>query len=241
MKIGKIAIIILWIFVLAALIIPFKAQLDAPGIKGNLHTHTTYSDGKANYEEVIKEAVKVKMDFIVITDHGYPGNISPAVLERCPQEKRIICIVGEEVYSRGGDILAINIKEYIPDGLSPEETIKRIHTQGGLAIPAHPNVPKEISHKTLLEIKDNIDAVECYNDKHLSETDPSWLRSYSQQYSIPCVYNSDMHHISKLKRIMNNCQIEGEITKEKVLNAIKEGKCKPRIINILRYYYYKLT
>ncbi|MEO8396778.1 MAG: PHP-associated domain-containing protein, partial [Chloroflexota bacterium] len=47
-------------------------------------------------------------------------------------------IVGSEITSHEGDILALFIEEDIPYGLSAVETVAQIHAQGGLAIAAHP-------------------------------------------------------------------------------------------------------
>jgi predicted metal-dependent phosphoesterase TrpH len=47
-------------------------------------------------------------------------------------------IVGEEVSSRDGHILALFISRLVPPDMSAQETVAAIHEQGGLAIAAHP-------------------------------------------------------------------------------------------------------
>ncbi|MEZ6255761.1 MAG: DNA polymerase/3'-5' exonuclease PolX [Patescibacteria group bacterium] len=39
-------------------------------IKGDLHTHTTYSDGTNSIEEMIQKAISLNYEYIGITDHG---------------------------------------------------------------------------------------------------------------------------------------------------------------------------
>jgi predicted metal-dependent phosphoesterase TrpH len=47
-------------------------------------------------------------------------------------------VIGVEVSSYNGHILALGVSEPIPRGLSADETIRRINEQGGLAIASHP-------------------------------------------------------------------------------------------------------
>jgi len=51
---------------------------------------------------------------------------------------RFDLILGQEVTSTAGHILALFIKQPIPKELSPHETVRLIHEQGGLAVAAHP-------------------------------------------------------------------------------------------------------
>jgi DNA polymerase (family 10) len=44
--------------------------LDLKDIKGDLHMHTTDSDGTANLEEMVNAALKLKYEYIAITDHN---------------------------------------------------------------------------------------------------------------------------------------------------------------------------
>ncbi len=41
--------------------------------KGNLHTHSTVSDAKVDYPEIIKEYYEQGFDFLAMTDHGVTG------------------------------------------------------------------------------------------------------------------------------------------------------------------------
>ncbi|MBM3234318.1 PHP domain-containing protein [Candidatus Pacearchaeota archaeon] len=181
---------------------------------GNLHTHTYASDGKMSYEEIINESLNLGFDFIAITDHN---TIGKEVKEKCPQEKRILCIMGEEISTTKGHMLAIGIKEAVPKGLSPEETISKIHSQNGLAIPAHPE-RKTIGLK-IEEIKNlDIDAVECHvNDKGEYNFSCDLL-------NLPKVYNSDAHNKEQLKILANICIIKN-LNLESLKEAIKENKC----------------
>jgi predicted metal-dependent phosphoesterase TrpH/DNA-directed RNA polymerase subunit RPC12/RpoP len=100
-------------------------------MKLDLHVHIR----RHHRLEDIRRAVKARgLDGIAVTNFH---NISFAKYLRERIEDFLI-IVGQEVESKHGHILAINIAEKIPDGLAPEDTIRRIHAQGGVAILAHP-------------------------------------------------------------------------------------------------------
>ena len=47
-------------------------------MKGDLHVHTTLSDGSLGVEDVIAQAKRIGLDFISITDHDTMSSISRA-------------------------------------------------------------------------------------------------------------------------------------------------------------------
>jgi predicted metal-dependent phosphoesterase TrpH len=182
---------------------------------GNLHTHTEASDGKMTYNEVITEAQRLGFNFIAITDHN---TISPDTKEFCPKETRILCITGEEVSTKKGHMLAIGIKEAIPKDLSPEETIIKIHEQGGLAIPAHPGASNGLTIGKIKELP--VDAVEC-SIRHQKEGEKYDCESLP---NVPHVYNSDAHKKEELSRAANKCLMK-ELTFENLAEAVKDNHC----------------
>lgn len=50
-------------------------------IKGDLHLHTQYSDGKNTVEEVVDEARKLGYEYIAITDHSYSDFFKDGITE----------------------------------------------------------------------------------------------------------------------------------------------------------------
>lgn len=85
---------------------------------GNLHTHTSCSDGEDSYEEVINAAIKLGWGFIAFTDHRFSGEstygpiFKPSksylestcqdIYQKCPKEKRLLCVLGQEVTGKKG-------------------------------------------------------------------------------------------------------------------------------------------
>ncbi|MCX6758277.1 MAG: PHP domain-containing protein [Candidatus Nealsonbacteria bacterium] len=106
-------------------------------MKCDLHIHSRYSyDSASQPKDIVDTAIKNGIQCVAIADHG---NIKGSLEAReYARGKPILVIISEEVKSKQGDILALNIKEPIPNKLSAEETITRIHGQGGTAVIAHP-------------------------------------------------------------------------------------------------------
>lgn len=106
--------------------------------KADVHIHTNYSaDATARVEDVL-EYVSTKTDLrvIAITDHDKIEGALEA--RRLAQAYNIEVIVGEEVSTQEGHLLALFIEEWLPPGRPAAETIAAVHAQGGLCIAAHP-------------------------------------------------------------------------------------------------------
>lgn len=104
----------------------------------DLQVHTRASDGMDSPERVLEAAVAAGLDCIAITEHDDVDGAQRAreiVLER---DLPIEVIIGSEVTSRQGHILALWIDEPIPAFRSAAETVEAIWRQGGVASIAHP-------------------------------------------------------------------------------------------------------
>lgn len=103
----------------------------------DLHVHTKHSDGQDSVSDVLAWAARIRLDVIAITDHDtIEGAVIAAELARVRRGPEVI--VGEEVSSLDGHILALFITKVVRPNLSAEETVAAIHEQGGMAIAAHP-------------------------------------------------------------------------------------------------------
>jgi len=219
MSIATAVVVLIVIIMLTLMRIDYFAEPRITGegyYIGNLHTHTYSSDGQMTYHQMIEAAKALGFDFIAITDHD---TVSFATRFLCPVEKRVLCIVGEEVSTKDGHVLAIGITQTIPPALSAEETRRRIHEQGGIAIPAHPAAPLGLTIEKV-EGLPAVDAVECspYTKGENYDYSCELLPGFSY------VYNSDAHRKDGLDRIANRCWL-ANLSLEALKEAVKAGNC----------------
>ena len=109
----------------------------APG-RADLHMHTTASDGWPTPQELVDHAARRgSLSVIAVTDHDTIEGALRA-REHAAKRARFHVIVGEEVSSRDGHIVALFLERRIRPGMSAAATVHAIHDQGGLAIAVHP-------------------------------------------------------------------------------------------------------
>ena len=100
--------------------------------------HTTVSDGWPTPRELVEHAARrAKLDVIAVTDHDTIEGALRAQ-EHAAKRARFHVIVGEEVSSRDGHIVALFIERRVRPGMSAAATVDAIHGQGGLALAVHP-------------------------------------------------------------------------------------------------------
>jgi len=109
----------------------------------DLHIHTTASDGVASAEMVLEwVCTETDLAVIAVTDHNTnEGGLEAAALAESDGYP-IDVVVGQEVESADGHILGLWTPERVRPGLSASDTVTAIHSQGGLAIAAHPFAPR---------------------------------------------------------------------------------------------------
>ena len=121
---------------------PSTAAANTRRGRADLHIHTVAEDGTAGVAEILEHVERrTDLDVIAITDHE---RIDAAVAARSMARDRGLradVVVGEEVTTRGGHLLALYIERPIPAYRSLRDTIIAVHDAGGLAVPAHPLVP----------------------------------------------------------------------------------------------------
>ena len=115
-----------------------RRSSESAGGMADLHVHTHHSDGQDSPGEVLEWAGRIGLDVIAITDHDAidGARIAASLAGQVGEGPEVV--IGEEVSSRDGHILALFIDALVPPGLSAQETVAAIHEQRGLAVAAHP-------------------------------------------------------------------------------------------------------
>ena len=158
----------------------------------DLHCHTRYSpDSLTTFEGLLRWMDRRGLDKVAITDH----NTLAGALEfyaRAPER----FLVGEEIKTTQGELLALFLTEEVPPGLSVQETIGRVRTQGGLLGVSHPldRVRGDaVGRDVLEEIHDELDFIEVLNARTTFRDDNQQARDLATSWGLPCSAGSDAH------------------------------------------------
>jgi len=163
-------------------------------IKADLHIHTNFSyDALSSPEEVVDAAILRGIGCIAITDHGEIKGAIRAM--KYAFDKDILVLPGIEVLSNSGDVLGINVKKIIPNGLSVQETIKEIRKQGGVAVVPHPFGKPLIGFwESREELKLlGMDAIETFNASLIFKSGNKKALDFSKENNIAFTGGSDSH------------------------------------------------
>src|SRR5438093_1100296 len=106
--------------------------------KADLQLHSDLGDGLASPEQILDAAERARLDVIALTDHD---DIRGAFTIRELASRRssqVEVVLGVEVTTRSGHLLALWIEDEIPMLAGLAETVARVHAAGGVAIVPHP-------------------------------------------------------------------------------------------------------
>jgi len=176
--------------------------MTEPRGMADLHIHTVASDGLADVVSIIEHvARRGGLDVIAITDHE---RVDAALAGRSIARDRglpLDVIVGEEVTTLGGHLLALFIERRVRPYRTLGRTIADVHEAGGIAIPAHPLVPYPLCAqgwvlRRLLDDPDDAvrpDALETFNPTALGRPWHDRVVRFADDHGLARIGNSDAH------------------------------------------------
>jgi hypothetical protein len=175
--------------------------------RADLHIHTLASDGTAGIEAILDHVEwQTDLDVIAITDHE---RIDAALAARTLARDRGLrteVVVGEEVTTLGGHLLALYLDQPIRPFRSLRSTILAVHEAGGLAIPAHPLVPLPLCAqgwvlRRLLDDPDPAarpDGLETFNPTTLGKPWHRRVVGFADAAGLAHLGNSDAHALEAI-------------------------------------------
>ncbi len=138
------------------------------------------------------------IDRVVVTDHNtIVGARAAQALD--PE----LVIVGEEIMTTCGEILAAFVREEIPKGLTPQETIRRLKDQGAFISVSHPFDSFRSGgwqEADLLKILPQVDAIEVYNSRCWLPRFNREARRFAEKHQVAGTVGSDAHVAFELGR-----------------------------------------
>lgn len=114
---------------------------------GNMHAHTTYSDGAKTHAVVAAAAIKAGLDFMITTDHNALVE-GVAGLYQNGDGGQVLLLTGEEVHdmtlaqgNQGNHLLVYGAGQELSaagQNRPPQELLDAVNAAGGLSFIAHP-------------------------------------------------------------------------------------------------------
>lgn len=168
-------------------------------ISVEFHCHTVFSkDSLTPPHKLVEICWRKGIDRVVVTDHN---TIEGARAAQALDTELVI--VGEEIMTTQGEILAAYVTEEIPAFLSPLETIKRLKDQGAFISVSHPfDRMRNGAWKEgdLLEILPFVDAIEVYNSRCIDPQFNRVAQAFAEKHNVAGTVGSDAHAVFELGR-----------------------------------------
>ncbi len=159
----------------------------------DLHVHTHYSACSNLRPDRIEElALKRGLNAVAICDH----NCLSGALETAAYARHITVIIAEEIRTAQGEIIGYFLREQIPPGLSPRETVAEIKRQGGLVSVPHPFDllrSSRLQPRALEDIISQIDMIESFNARDMCRRPDKILLNRARALGVVPVTCSDAH------------------------------------------------
>ena len=107
-----------------------------PEYVGNIHMHSTFSDGALSIPEIARLGGQNGLDFLIITDHQTLAGLDQK--QEGYYDKTLV-LIGMEVNKNSHHYLGLNIDTVVPDNEShPQQVIDGVNQQQGIGVIAHP-------------------------------------------------------------------------------------------------------
>lgn len=101
---------------------------------GNIHVHSSYSDGSGDFDQIAADAASVGLSFVIITDHETLAGLSEESILN-----GVVVLVGSEINRLHSHYLALDLDYLIESNENnPQVVIDRVREAGGLGFISHP-------------------------------------------------------------------------------------------------------
>ncbi len=168
-------------------------------LRVEFHCHSIYSKDCMTEPGRLVEASRRKgIDRLIVTDHN---TIQGALAARKLDPERVI--VGEEIMTTRGELLAAFVAEEVPRGLSPQEAIRCLRDQGAFISVSHPFDEMRNGHwalEDLLEIVPLVDAIEVFNARCIQAEYNQRALQFAREHGLAGTAGSDAHAAFEIGR-----------------------------------------
>lgn len=175
--------------------------MDTLYSKADLHLHTIHSDGTATVRELLEHVARTDLRVIAVTDHDTIAGALEA--RRLAAAYGVEVIIGEEISTREGHLLALFVERCLPPGRPLAETVAAARAQGALVVAPHPfgmlvrslgrvGLSRRFSDPCWCEL---VDAVEVFNAGLWAPRSNALAARFAAVRGLRIVGGSDSHHL----------------------------------------------
>jgi len=166
-------------------------------LRVEFHCHTIYSKDSLTRPEQLVQACRQKgIQRVVVTDHN---TISGGLRAQQIDPERVI--VGEEIMTRQGELLAFFVQEEIPEDLDCMDAIRLLREQQAFISVSHPFDTLRGGHwelEDLLKIAPLVDAIEVFNARCYRASFNRQAQDFASQHDLAGTVGSDAHALYEL-------------------------------------------
>lgn len=221
---------------------PYENINDLKTFKGELHFHSTRSDGKCTPEEMFERLKECEFNFCSLTDHDLP-------CEETHQYKNLLVLMGQEMSAETGHIVALLSKVTREEQWFTAQQLKAISASGGFAILSHPKIrefTKEqgltyTAERLICEFPGLYDGIEIYTHNlarrgsgsglAIDRLDVVWSAmvfpwgAFVKKAFKPVwgFATSDIHHVNYISENVGIMVWAQELSEKSLLDSIRKG------------------
>jgi predicted metal-dependent phosphoesterase TrpH len=195
-------------------------------------------DSNSSIEAIVRQAYEAGLDGFAITDHNTVKAFFAAQKVAKNLQLDLTVIPGIEISTRQGHIIALGIEDALPAGLSADETINRIHIDGGIAVAPHPFT---IFRNGIGSLRGKqVDAIEIFNSRSFFGIANYLAARSAVKLGVGVTGGSDSHKVETVGLAYTDVKMGVHATIQEILYAIKEGRSQakgrvsPRLISVTR-------
>jgi predicted metal-dependent phosphoesterase TrpH len=152
----------------------------------------------------VRAAAERGLTHLAITDHDRIDGALRARDVTAAVPSNLQVIIGQEVRTSTGDLIALFVEQAIPPGLAPAEAAARIHEQGGLVGLAHPfdrfrsGAGRKGWETELDAVIPNLDFVEVWNARLFVGDGNARAARFAADHGLAGVAVSDAHTVMEV-------------------------------------------
>ncbi|NOZ81810.1 MAG: PHP domain-containing protein [Candidatus Micrarchaeota archaeon] len=170
-----------------------------------LHCHSYYSKGEKiprealpSPREIAKRVSALGFQGFALTDHKVTTGLEEA--KKAARKFGLVFIPGVEIQTREGHLIALGINEPVKNGLSLDETLDEIKSQGAISVAPH---PYDIKGEGIKDGIKKVDVVEVFNSLNIDKLANLVSRYKVRRLGKPCVCGSDAHTLEMIGTCFN--------------------------------------